>query len=64
MKEHSRRLILHESDIGHNGSAAAKNIFEVHEEIISVSQCQRWIKKFRGRHCSIKDEPHAVRLDK
>lgn len=40
-----------------------KNIFDVYEDNISVSQCQRWLKKCQARNDSIKDKPNAERPD-
>lgn len=62
-KEYSRHGISYEFTKGNKATAAEKIMFPVHEEIISVSRCHSWIKKFPAENCSTKDEPNASRSE-
>lgn len=61
-KDHVRHIMLYEYNMGHNATLATKNIREVYgNEILSVSQCQRWFLKFRTGNYSLTDKSREGR---
>jgi len=66
-KEHIRHILLYEFNKGNNATESARNIKAVYgNRTISVSQCQRWFKKFRAGNYGLEDEPRlgrSVELD-
>ena len=55
-KCHIRYFLLYEFHRNANATDAAKNICNAYgDKPISVSQCQRWFKKFRSREFSLQN---------
>lgn len=61
-KDHIRHVLLYEYNKHENATTATKNICEVYgKSIISVSQSQRWFKKFRSGNTNLQDEGRSGR---
>lgn len=61
-KDNIRHILLYEYNKHNNATTATKNICQVYgKSSISVSQSQRWFKKFRSGNYSLQDDARSGR---